>query len=185
MTNTRRDEWGGSLENRARFAREILAAVRQAVPKDFLVGVRLSPEVAEQGVTLEETLELARWLVQDGVDFLHVSNWDSFRPPAAHPESPKPLTTWFREAVGLEVPVIATGSVWTPAQAGEVLAHGADLVGLARAAIGHATWPLEAATAGWEPARPPYTAAHLREQALGEGFIDYMRRWPDFVVEQD
>ncbi|QDU65308.1 NADH:flavin oxidoreductase [Engelhardtia mirabilis] len=181
ITNTREDEWGGSLERRARFVREILAAVKAAVPDTFLVGVRLSPEVPDMGVTLADSLQVARWLVEDGVDFLHVSNWDSFKPPAAHPDSDRPLTTWFRDAVGPEVPVIATGGVWTPAQADEVLAHGADMIGLARAAIGHARWPLDAATPGWEPQRPPYTADHLRANALGEAFIDYMRRWPDFV----
>jgi 2,4-dienoyl-CoA reductase-like NADH-dependent reductase (Old Yellow Enzyme family) len=183
VTNARDDEWGGPLKNRARFVRRIVAAVRAATPDDFLVGVRLSPEVAEQGVTLDDALQVARWLVADGVDFLHVSNWDSFRPPAAHPDSAKPLTTWFREAVGPDVPVIATGSVWTPAQADAVLDHGADLVGLARAAIGNAKWPERAATPGWEPARPPYTPDHLRAQALGETLIDYMRLWPGFVTD--
>jgi 2,4-dienoyl-CoA reductase-like NADH-dependent reductase (Old Yellow Enzyme family) len=183
VTNTRTDEWGGSLANRARLVRSILAAVRAAVPAKFLVGVRLSPEVPEQGVTLDEALHVARWLAEDGVDFLHVSNWDSFKPPVAHPESQKPLTTWFREAVGPDVPVIATGSVWTPEQADEVLRHGADLVGLARAAIGNANWPVNAATHGWKPERPPYTPEHLRANALSEQMIDTMRIWPGFVTD--
>lgn len=185
VTNTRDDGWGGTLEKRARFAREVLAAVKAAVPESFMVGVRLSPEVPDQGVVLDDALQLARWLVEDGVDFLHVSNWDSFKPPAAHPDSDRMLTTWFRDAVGPDVPVIATGGVWTPAQADEVLEQGADLVGLGRAAIGHARWPIDAATPGWEPARPPYSEEHLRKNALGEAFIDYMRRWPDFVVEPE
>jgi len=183
VTNTRTDAWGGTLEKRARFAREVLAAVKAAVPGDFLVGMRLSPEVPDQGVVLDDALQLARWLTDDGTDFLHVSNWDSFQPPAAHPDSDRMLTTWFREAVGPDVPVIATGGVWTPAQADTVLEHGADLVGLARAALGNANWPRDAATPGWEPALPPYTAEHLRANALGEAFVDYMRRWPGFVQD--
>ena len=183
VTNTREDEWGGSLERRARFVREVLSAVKDAVPESFLVGVRLSPEIPEQGIVLDEALQVARWLVEDGVDFMHVSNWDSFKATVAHPDSKKPLTTWFREAVGPEVPVIATGGVWTPAEADTLLEHGADLVGLARAAIGNARWPEHAATPGWDPVRPPYPAEHLRENALGEAFVDYMRRWPGFVAE--
>ncbi len=183
ITNTRTDAWGGSLEGRARFVREVLAAVQAAVPETFLVGVRLSPEVPEQGVVLEDALQVARWLARDGVDFLHLSNWDSFRPPAAHPDSDRMLTTWLRDAVGPDVPVIATGGVWTPAQADEVIAHGADLVGLGRAAIGHARWPIDAARPGWVPTRPPYTSEHLRQNALGEAFIDYMRRWKGFVED--
>lgn len=182
-TNRRVDAWGGSLENRARFVREIVAAVRRSTPDMFLVGVRLSPEVEEQGVTLEDSLRTAQWLVDDGVDFIHASNWDSFKRPSAELYSGKPLTTWFREAIGDDVPLIATGGVWTPEQASLVRSHGADLVGLARASIGNAQWPIDAGRPGWEPLRPPYTPEHLRAQALSDRFIDYMRRWPDFVAE--
>jgi 2,4-dienoyl-CoA reductase-like NADH-dependent reductase (Old Yellow Enzyme family) len=183
ITNTRTDEWGGSLENRARFVRRIVAAVRERTPERFLVGVRFSPEIAEQGIVLEDALTVASWLVDDGVDFLHVSNWDSFRPPAAHPDAEKPLTTWTREAVGEGVPLIATGGVWTPAQAEQVLAHGADLVGIARAAIGNPRWPHDARSEAWTPARPPYTPEHLRSAALGDAMVDYMRKWPGFVTD--
>jgi 2,4-dienoyl-CoA reductase-like NADH-dependent reductase (Old Yellow Enzyme family) len=182
VSNTRDDAWGGSLENRARFVRRVFAATREATPGSFVVGIRLSPEVADQGVALDDALTVSRWLAEDGVDFVHASHWDSFAPPAAHPGSTKPLTTWFREALGPDVPLIATGSIWTPAQADEVLSQGADLIGLARAAIGNPAWPQDAARPGWEPARPPHTPAHLAAAALSPTFIDYMRRWPDFVT---
>lgn len=183
VTNTRDDAWGGSLESRARFVREIVNAVRAATPERFLVGVRLSPEVPDQGVVLDEALQTAQWLRDDGVDFLHVSNWESFHPPKAHPESEKMLTTWFREAVGPDVPVIATGGVWTPAQADAVMEHGADMVGLARAAIGNARWPELAVDAAWEPARPPYTPEQLRDETLSDTLLAYMRNWPGFVTD--
>ncbi len=182
-SNTRTDEWGGSLENRARFLRRIVAATREATPTDFLVGVRISPEVADQGVELDDSLKVARWLADDGVDFVHVSNWDSFKAPAAHPESKKMLSTWFREAVGADMPLIATGGVWTPAEADLVLSHGADMVGVARAAIGNDSWPHTATRPDWEPARPPYAPEHLRSSALSERMIDYMRLWPGFVTD--
>lgn len=158
--------------------------MRATTPEEFLVGVRLSPEIARDGITLDDTLEVARLLRDDGVDFLHVSNWDSFRPPEAHPDSDKLLTTWFREAVGPDVPVIATGGVWTAAQADAVLAQGADLVGVGRAAIGNADWARRVAEPGWEPPRPPYTVGRLRAAALGPDLIEYMRDWPDFVVDE-
>ncbi|MDJ0523170.1 MAG: NADH:flavin oxidoreductase [Planctomycetota bacterium] len=183
VTNTRDDDWGGSLENRARFVRAIVSAARAVTPDDFLIGVRLSPEIAEQGIVLDEALTTARWLVEDGVDFLHVSNWDSFKPPAAHPDSEKLLTTWFREAVGPEIPVIATGGIWTAEQADDVMEQGADMIGLARAAIGNPRWPQQIRVPGWEPDRPPYTPEHLRDAALSEKLVDYMRLWPDFVTD--
>ncbi len=183
FSNTRNDEWGGSLENRARFLRRIVAATREATPDGFLVGVRISPEVPDQGVDLDDALTVAAWLAADGVDFVHVSNWDSFKPPTQHPESEKLLTTWFREAVGVATPLIATGGVWTPAEADQVLAQGADMVGIGRAAIGNASWPRHAAHHGWAPVRPPYTPEHLRAASLGEKMVDYMRRWPGFVTD--
>ncbi|MDG1500011.1 MAG: NADH:flavin oxidoreductase [Planctomycetota bacterium] len=183
ISNTRTDQWGGSLENRARFVRRIYAATRAATPDGFLIGVRISPEVADQGVGLDDSLQVAKWLAEDGVDFLHVSNWDSFKPPAQHPESGKMLTTWFREALGPDVPLIATGGVWTPAEADQVFDHGADMVGLARAGIGNASWASDAARIDWEPARPPYTPQHLRNAAISEKMVDYMRLWPGFVTD--
>lgn len=183
ISNTRTDEWGGSLENRARFVRRIVAAVREATPDGFLVGVRISPEVEDQGVELDDSLQVARWLADDGVDFVHVSNWDSFKPPAAHPDSEKLLTTWFREALGPAVPMIATGGVWTPAEADQVFDQGADMVGLGRAAIGNAAWPHDAVRPDWEPARPPYSPEHLRDAGLSEKMVSYMRLWPEFVTD--
>lgn len=183
ISNTRSDEWGGSLENRARFVRRIVAATRATTPDGFLIGVRISPEVADQGVGLDDSLQVAKWLAEDGVDFVHVSNWDSFKPPAQHPESDKMLTTWFREALGPGVPLIATGGVWTPAEADQIFDHGADMVGLARAGIGNASWANDAARTGWEPARPPYTPEHLRDAAISEKMVDYMRLWPGFVTD--
>ncbi|MFT6833522.1 MAG: 2,4-dienoyl-CoA reductase-like NADH-dependent reductase (Old Yellow Enzyme family) [Planctomycetota bacterium] len=183
ISNTRSDDWGGSLKNRARFLRRIVAAAREATPDEFLVGVRISPEVPDQGVDFHDALTVGAWLAADGVDFVHVSNWDSFKPPAKHPDSEKRLTTWFRDAVGAETPLIATGGVWTPDEAEQVLAHGADIVGLGRAAIGNDRWPSQAARPDWEPARPPYSPEQLHAAGLGEKMVDYMRLWPDFVTD--
>jgi 2,4-dienoyl-CoA reductase-like NADH-dependent reductase (Old Yellow Enzyme family) len=183
ITNRRTDEWGGDLAGRARLVREVLRRCRAAVPSRFLVGVRISPEIAEQGIALEDSLELARWLVADGADFVHVSNWDSFQPPEAVPTSDRRLTAWFRDAVGPGPILFATGAIWTPSQARTVMADGADVIGLGRAAIGYPDWPRRAADETWQPARPPFSPAHLADAGLGSAFIDYMRRWPGFVTD--
>lgn len=183
VTNTRSDRWGGDLQGRMRFPREVYAAVRAAVPERFLVGIRLSPEVPDQGVAFDDALATAKQFVDDGVDFLHASHWDSWKAPDAHPDSDVPLTTWYREALGPDVPLMATGAVWTPAQADTLLDQGADFVGVARAAIAHPDWPRRASEAGWDPQRPPYTPERLRDAALSETFVEYMRRWPGFVTD--
>ncbi|HXW27109.1 MAG TPA: NADH:flavin oxidoreductase [Xanthobacteraceae bacterium] len=73
-TNRRRDEYGGSLDNRLRFVFRVLAAVRRAVGPDFIVGVRMvADEDWAQGLSKEEGLQIARKLVASGqVDFLNI-----------------------------------------------------------------------------------------------------------------
>jgi N-methyl-L-proline demethylase len=73
-TNARRDEYGGSLDNRLRFSFQVLEAVRRAVGPDFIVGCRLvADEDWEKGLTKEEGLEICRRLIATGwVDFLNV-----------------------------------------------------------------------------------------------------------------
>lgn len=182
ITNTRSDEWGGSLENRARLLRRVVAACREATPDGFLVGARISPEVAEQGVDLDESLIVARWLVDDGVDFLHVSNWDSFKRPDKYPDVDRPLTRYFRDAAGDAAVIIATGAVWTLSEALQVIEHGADIVGLGRAAIINPRWPIDAAEPGWQPIRPPLTAEALAATGVGPAFVAYLRRFRGLVV---
>lgn len=180
VTNQRTDQWGGSLENRARFVMEIFDAVRASVSDSFIVGIRLSPEVRAQGVTLEESLKVAQWLGERGVDFVHASLWDAFKPVAA--ANGMPLTTLFRDVLSEEVPLIVTGGVWTPDQALQVMDQGADLVGLGRAAIGNPNWPIHARQPDFEPEMPPFSEDDLRSKGLSDGFVQYMKRWKGFVA---
>jgi 2,4-dienoyl-CoA reductase-like NADH-dependent reductase (Old Yellow Enzyme family) len=181
--NTRTDLWGGSLEGRARLLRDTMRAVRAAVPDRFLVGVRLSPEDRgnAEGLDLDESLQVARWLCEDGADFIHISLWDASRNTAKRPEvHPVPL---FREAMPENVVLVAAGSIWTRAEAEAVLARGADAVAIGRAAIANPDWASRVADATWEPRRPPLTVAELRERGLSEEFAGYMRNWKGFVAD--
>jgi 2,4-dienoyl-CoA reductase-like NADH-dependent reductase (Old Yellow Enzyme family) len=181
--NRRTDAWGGSLEGRARLLREATRAVRAAVPASFVVGVRISPEDFGQakGLDLDESLTVARWLCDDGIDFLHISLWTAANNTAKRPEEhPVPL---FRRACPEAVRLFVAGKVWTRAEAEGLLEKGADVIALGRAAIANPDWPARAAAPGWEPRRPPLTVAELRERALGEGFVNYMRNWKEFVED--
>ena len=75
--NRRSDAWGGPLEHRARLLRETLRAVRARVGPQFTVGVRLSPEDFgnARGLDLDESVQTARWLADDGADYVHLSLW--------------------------------------------------------------------------------------------------------------
>ncbi|HVV87903.1 MAG TPA: NADH:flavin oxidoreductase [Kofleriaceae bacterium] len=181
--NRRDDRWGGSLENRARLIREATRAVRAAVPAGFVVGVRLSPEDFGQarGLDLDETLEVARWLCDDGVDFLHLSLWKSALNTAKRPEAH--ALTLFRAACPADVALFAAGQVWTPAEAAALLERGADVVALGRAGIINPDWPRDARAPGWEPRRPPLTPAELHERAISPAFVGYLRKFKNLVAD--
>lgn len=183
VLNQRADEWGGSLENRARLIRRALQASRAAVGDGFVLGVRLSPESSSglPGLDLDETLQVASWLCDDGADFIHISLWEagknSIKRPDEHP------ARIFRDALPDDVPLITAGNIWTVDDALAQLDHGADAVALGRGAIANPDWPRRVVEQEQDPSRPPLTSNELRERALGEVFIDYMRKWEGFVVD--
>lgn len=73
-TNKRNDQWGGSLENRARIIRQIIQEVRRAVGNEFPVAVKLnSADFQKGGFSLEECIQVAQWLDEDGIDLLEIS----------------------------------------------------------------------------------------------------------------
>lgn len=184
VSNTRTDRWGGPLlDNRARLILETLRAVRERCSERFIVGVRISPEITTLGVDFDESQTVARWLAEQGADFIHVSLWDSWQPSRKYPDDPRPLTTIFREAIPADCPLIIAGGIWTPAQVHEIMSQGADFVAMARAAIGNPDWPQQAREPGYAPARPPYTPEALAKATLSPAFIDYMRRWAGFVTD--
>ena len=181
--NPRTDGWGGSLEGRARLIRETLRAVRRAVPAGFVVGVRLSPEDMGnvRGLDLDESLQVAAWLCEDGADFIHVSLWDATRNTRKRPnEHPVPL---FRAVLPPDVPLVAAGAVWTRADAETLLDRGATAVAVGRAAVANPEWASRVVEASWEPRRPPLKIAELLERGLNPAFAAYMRNWKGFVAD--
>jgi len=180
--NQRTDRWGGPLENRARLVREVMRRVRAESGPRFTVGVRLSPEDFgnARGLDLDESIQTARWLAEDGADFIHVSLWDVHRNTTKRPD--QHAVPLFREVLPADVKLLVAGKIWTRAEADAQLALGADGVALGRSAILNPDWPLRARADGWEPRRPPATIEELRERALSPRFAEYMRRWKDFVA---
>lgn len=73
-TNRRSDDWGGSLEHRARFLLRVVAAVREAVGSEFPIGVKLnSADFQRGGFSLEDSAQVASWLSEAGIDLLEIS----------------------------------------------------------------------------------------------------------------
>ncbi|MFV9502950.1 MAG: mycofactocin system FadH/OYE family oxidoreductase 2 [Oscillochloridaceae bacterium umkhey_bin13] len=151
-TNRRDDAYGGSLENRVRLLREIIAAIRQAVGRDYVIGVRLcGDELIPDGIVLEETVATAQILEQDGlIDYINTSIGSAtstlFMIEASMHIPPGYalfIAAALRKAVRL--PVIGVGRIKDPVQAERVLAEGhADLVGVVRAQIADPEWARKA-----------------------------------------
>lgn len=140
LTNRRTDAWGGTLENRSRFLRETMRAVRAAVGSEFPIGVKLnSTDFQRGGFAEDESLWVIRMLGEEGADFIEISggNYEA-RAMLAKAES-----TTEREAFFLEfatkarretsIPLMVTGGFRSRAVMEEALYSGAvDLIGIGR-----------------------------------------------------
>ncbi len=183
--NRRRDRWGGPLEHRARMIRRVMQATREAVPDEFVVGVRLSPENygSTKGLDIDESITVASWLCEDGADFIHISLWDAKRESTKYPDAhPARL---FRDALPTAVPLITAGNIWTVDDALQQLDYGADAVALGRSAIANPAWPRRVVRDAQPPTRPPLTRQQLRKRALSDEFIEYMCKWRGFVESKE
>jgi 2,4-dienoyl-CoA reductase-like NADH-dependent reductase (Old Yellow Enzyme family)/thioredoxin reductase len=156
QSNRRRDEYGGSLENRMRFLLEIVGGIRRECGKDFPVAVRLSVDefyrcIGEpgQGIELEEGLEMARRLEQAGIDAIDVTSatYETYNywlePMSFECGWRKNLAAAVKEAVS--IPVIAANLIRSPEQAEEQLAEGIqDFIGLGRPLLADPAWAAKA-----------------------------------------
>ena len=179
--NQREDDWGGSLVNRARLLRTVARSVRAACPAPFIVGVRLSLEDFgfAHGLDLDEGLQVAAWMAEDGLDFVHLSLWDVRRNTTKRPQ--EHATTLARAALPPEVRIIVAGKIWTREDAEAQLERGADIVALGRSAILNPDWPKQAAARPFEPERGPLTPEQLAALTISRSFVTYLRQFPNMV----
>ncbi|KAA5830682.1 NADH:flavin oxidoreductase [Saccharopolyspora hirsuta] len=144
-TNLREDRYGGSPQRRARFAAEVLRAVRGAVGPDFPVGIRLSQtKVNDFGYRwpggVGEAEVIFDSVAAAGADYLHLASEGRDWAESAELAPGVTITRLAKERTGL--PVIANGGMHEPARAESVLAAGeADLVALGRGALANPDWP--------------------------------------------
>ena len=181
-TNRRTDRYGGSLDNRSRLLFEIVDGVRARCRRDFIVGVRLSPE--RFGMKLMEARSIAQRLLQDGaIDFLDMSLWDVFKEPEEEDFRGRSLLSYFTELERGQVRLGAAGKMMGGADAAQCLASGADFAIIGRAAVLHHDFPMKvAADPGFHAIQTPVSVDYLRSEGLGPALVDYMRRWDGFVA---
>jgi anthraniloyl-CoA monooxygenase len=147
LTNLRRDEYGGSVENRMRFPLEVLDAVRAAWPAERPLSVRISAvDWAPGGQEIEDSLEVARLLKAHDVDLVDVSAGQTV--PFAKPRYGRQFQTPFADRIRHEVkvPTMAVGNISSFMDVNTILAAGrADLCALARAHLWDPYWARNAA----------------------------------------
>ena len=153
-SNTRDDEYGGSLEGRARLLTDVIAALRAACGRGFIVGVKLpGNDGVPGGIGPEEAARITRHVTRPGdVDYVcfaqgsHARSLELHIPDGYGPRAPyTPLVRELRKSA-CGVPVAALGRITDPAEADNVIARGdAELVALGRPLVTDPAWLNKAA----------------------------------------
>ncbi|PDX85997.1 NADH oxidase [Faecalibacterium prausnitzii] len=147
--NHRTDKFGGSLENRVRFARMLTRAIRKAVP-DMIIDYKLSivtPQRGKGGIDEADAVQFAQWLVEDGVDMLHVAqaNHTGNMADTIPPMGVQPYGFFVKIAGDIKkavnVPVSAVGRIVDAEMAARVIESGmADMVAMGRPLLADPDW---------------------------------------------
>lgn len=179
--NKRQDHYGGSLENRSRLLFEIIDGIRATCGKEFLLGVRLSPE--RFGMKLSEIKIISQQFIDKGnVDFLDLSLWDCFKKPEEYPDSNKTLLQHITDLDFKNVKLTVAGNIRTGDDVQNVLDSGVDFVTIGRSGILHHDFPKRVIeNPNFKPIEIPVSENYLQSEGLSNTFIDYMRRWDGFV----
>jgi 2,4-dienoyl-CoA reductase-like NADH-dependent reductase (Old Yellow Enzyme family)/thioredoxin reductase len=171
-SNRRTDEYGGELNNRARFLLEIIAAIREKVGRDYPVWCRIDGQEfeIENGITIEDSKKLAPMLEAAGVDALHVSGYGGFRRSFYHAPICEPpahlagLAAEIKKVVN--IPVIAVGRI--DAEVGDkLIGEGkADFIAMARAILADPEYPNKVSAGRQDDVRPCIRCYNCVSQAF-------------------
>ena len=181
--NKRNDQYGGTLENRARLLFEIADGIRRACGDSFLLGVRLSPE--KFGMDIDEIKTICqRFIKEDKIDFLDISLWDSFKEPEEDKYKGKTLLEHFTEFDCGNVRLTVAGNIQNGADVAKVLNTGVDFVSIGKSGILHHDFPIKVMNdPDFMSIETPVSEKYLEKEGLSPVFIEYMRRWPNFVED--
>jgi len=135
---------------------------------------------------LSEIKTVAQQLIDRGnIDFLDISLWDSFKLPEEESYQTKSLLEHFTSLDWKNVKLTVAGKIRTGKDVQNILNQGVDFVTIGRMGILHHDFPLRVIeNPSFEPINTPVPRNYLRKEGLGEKFIRYMERWPDFVASE-
>lgn len=180
--NDRTDQYGGSLENRARFTIEVIEGIRAACGPNFQIGWRLSIE--RYGLLLEELRDITADIFdRELIDYLDLALWDSAQIVRDGVFKGKTMLSVFTEIPRKGVRLGVAGKIMTAQRVAELLDEGCDFVLIARAGILQRDFPLQVLyNPTYESPELPVTAQYLRDRGMSELFIETMRGWQTFVL---
>ncbi len=158
-TNRRNDEYGGSFDNRLRFAREIIQSIKHKLGQDYPVIFRLSfDDYVKDGNTLKDSKKIAKELEKAGADAFDMQvGWHESRVPTIDMSVPQGAFTYLAKEVKKEltVPVMVTNRITNPVVADEILQNGAaDFICMGRPLIADPELPNKAREGRLEEVRP-------------------------------
>lgn len=163
LENFRKDKYGGSLENRARFPMMVLDAIRERVGDEMILEYRISAsELTPGDLSMDETIEFVK-MIEDKIDIIQCSAGVRITPLTRgimHPTHfmPNGCNVYLAEAMkksGIKIPVTAIGAINDPALAERILAEGkADFVGMARSFLADPDWGEKARAGRADDIRP-------------------------------
>ena len=181
--NQRHDNYGGSVENRARLIFEIIEGIRLACRPDFQIGLRLSLE--RYGMRFEDIIYVARRAMREGkIDYLDLAPWDISKVMEEGEYAGQRAIDVFAHLPRGEVRLGASGKIMSASKAREVLDAGLDFAMIGRAAILQNDFPQRVRqNPDYVSPQLPVSAAYLSRQGLSKDFISYMRNWDGFVAD--
>jgi 2,4-dienoyl-CoA reductase-like NADH-dependent reductase (Old Yellow Enzyme family) len=150
-SNRRTDQWGGSLENRMRFPLTVVAAVKRAIAdhadRPFALGYRISVEESgDGGLEMADSLQLITRLIDAGASYLHASLGSALDQKPAKSGADATIVSILRDHIAGRIPLVAAGSIRTPAQAESALDMGLSLVAVGQGLVMNPDWIAHART---------------------------------------
>ena len=183
--NTRQDAWGGSVQKRTKLLRDIIGRIRRNAPRDFMIGVRLSPESYANitGIELAHQITVANILIKCDIDYIHFSMGDTFKLAEQHTEHAVTTLSLIRAGIDTSVPLMVAGHINDETEVNRAFDLGADVVAIGTSALGNPDWPLRVLGRS-ELHRAPFSEAHLYQQGFNAKAMTYLRGLAGVVATQ-
>lgn len=179
-SNIRQDKWGGTLNNRMRFAKTLVQKAKRLIKEKasspFLLGYRFSPEeIEEPGIQLHDTLQLLDQLIGQGIDYLHISTSDVWRSSLRDKGKKEPVIEQIVRKINQRVPLIAVGNIRTKADAEAVLQADIPLFALGKAILLEPDWTEKVLADRHDEIREVYSDELQADLQLPQAFVEELR----------